>query len=212
MKNVLRCLLVFMIVGCGPSSFITNSWKAESPPGSKYKKIVVLGLIRDADQSLRQKMEQHIVNDLEELGYDAVCSCDEYNFEAFDGMDEQRALAKLKDAGVDGVLTVVLLDKTKEKQYAARQSRNYSDRFWGYYSTMRDRINNEGYYVVDTKYFWESKFYNMEKNELLYSAQSQTFDPSSSERLAHEYGQMIVKDMVKNNVLFNQKETRLKPM
>lgn len=37
----------------------------------------------------------------------------------------------------------------------------------------------------------------MNKNELIYSAQSQAFDPVSAESMGHEYGQMIVKDMVK---------------
>jgi hypothetical protein len=35
----------------------------------------------------------------------------------------------------------------------------------------------------------------------VYSVQTQSFDPGSSESLGHEYGQLIVKDMVKKNIL-----------
>ena len=221
MKPVIRSsvlLLLFLFWGCGSSSYITSSWKAENVQPKKYNKIVVLGLIREADRTIREKIEQHIVGDLTHLGYNAVCSCDEYNPKAFDGMSEQQAIAKLRNSGVDAVLTVTLLDKTREKYYVPGRVYYspyyvYQHRFYGYYRTMYDRIYSEGYYVTNTKYFWESNFYDMEKDQLLYSAQSQSFDPNSTESLSHEYGQMIVKNMVKNNVLVNQKsEVTLKPM
>jgi hypothetical protein len=219
MKPLLKIIVVllFLFWGCGPSSYITSSWKAENVHPKKYNKIVVLGLIREADRSIREKMEQHMVADLKELGYNAVCSCDEYNPKAFEGMTEQQAIAKLREAGVDAVLTVSLLDKAREKNYVPGNVYYspyyvYHHRFYGYYRTIYDRIYMEGYYVINTRYFWESNFYDMETNQLLYSAQSQSFDPSSTEALSHEYGQMIVKNMVKNNILTNQKEASLRPM
>jgi hypothetical protein len=41
----------------------------------------------------------------------------------------------------------------------------------------------------------------MDSKQLVYSVQTQSFDPSSSEILAHEYGKLIVSNMVKNKVL-----------
>ncbi|HQZ74625.1 MAG TPA: hypothetical protein PLO70_08905, partial [Chitinophagaceae bacterium] len=61
-------------------------------------------------------------------------------------------------------------------------------------------------YTEDTKYFWETNLYDLATNDLVYSAQSQSFDPSSSESLGHEYGQMIATDLVKQHVLVNLKE------
>ncbi|HYM93020.1 MAG TPA: hypothetical protein VET23_02700, partial [Chitinophagaceae bacterium] len=183
-------------------------------------KIVVLGLIRENDRSIREKMEQHIVGDLTDLGYNAVCSCDEYNPKVFEGMNEQEAIEKLRNSGVDAVLSITLLDKTRERYYVPGRIYYspyyiYHNHFWGYYRTMYDRIYMDGYYAVDTKYFWESNFYDLAEkstDQLLYSAQSQSFDPASTEALSHEYGQMIVKNMVKNNILTNQKKIILKPM
>jgi hypothetical protein len=40
----------------------------------------------------------------------------------------------------------------------------------------------------------------MSTQKLVYSVQTQSFDPATSESLAHEYGQLIIKDMVRNNV------------
>ncbi len=219
MKNILKLIVLplFLLYSCGTTSYITSSWKAASIPEKKYKKIVVLGLVREADRTIREKMEQHIVGDLAELGYDAVCSCDEYNPRAFEGLAEKEAIAKLRNSGVDAVLTVTLLDKEKEKYYVPGRVAYspyyiYHNRFYGYYRTMYERIYTPGYFVTNTKYFWESNFYDLESNTLLYSVQSQSFDPASTENLSHEYGQMIIKDMVKNQVIRNQKAPGLKAM
>lgn len=214
---ILAVAFLFTASGCGPSSYITSSWKTENVQSKRYKKIVVLGLIRESDQNLREKLEQHLVGDLKNLGYNAVCSCEEYNPKAFEDMSEDQAISKLRNSGVDAVLTIVLLNKVRERYYVPGRVQYspytvYQNRFWGYSRTMYGRIQSEGYYTIDTKYFWESNFYDLESNTLLYSAQSQSFDPGSSESMGHEYGQMIVKNMAKKNVLINQQEVALKPM
>jgi len=203
-------ILAMIFSGCGTTSYITSSWKAENIEPASYKKIVVLALANEADRTIREKMEQHIAGDLRELGYDAVCSCEEYNPKAFENMTEEQALKKLKATGVDAVLTIVLLDKTKERFYVPGRITYtpysiYHDRFYGYYRTMYGRVYTPGYYVEDNKFFWESNLYEMTTGNLVYSAQSKSFDPVSSESLGHEYGKMIVSDMLKKKVLQNIK-------
>jgi hypothetical protein len=212
MKPTIKLMLVGLIftAACS-SSKITNSWKAENVQPRQYKKILVLGLINEPDRSIRENMEINLVANLRDMGYNATCSCDEYDPKAFENLKEQEALAKLDKGGVDAVLTIVLLDKTKEKYYIPGRV-NYSpyaiyhNRFWGYYTTMHDRVYSKGYYVTDTKYFWETNFYSIDKTpQLLYSAQSQSFDPQSTSQLTYEYGQMIIEDLVKKNVIKDQK-------
>ena len=193
------------IAGC-TTSRITSSWKADNTVPQYYNKILVMGLIRDADRTLQENMETHLVGDLKEMGYNAVSSLQEYGPKAFTGLNEESAISKIKDSGVDAVLTIVLLDKEKERKYIAGSIYYspygyYYNRFWGYYGTMYRRIYEPGYYVTDTRYFWESNFYDMSTQRLIYSVQTQSFDPASSESLGHEYGQMILKDMVKNKIV-----------
>lgn len=171
----------------------------------------MLGLINGTDRSIRESMEQNIAADLRDLGYNVICACDEYNPKAFENMTEKEALAKLESGGVDAVLTIVLLDKIKEKYYVPGNVHYspyaiYHDHFWGYYTTMYDRVYTKGYYVTGTKYFWETNLYSIDKNtELIYSAQSRSFDPQSTSDLTSGYGQMIVKDMLKKKVVRDQK-------
>ncbi len=67
-------------------------------------------------------------------------------------------------------------------------------------------IDVPDYYDVSTKYFWESNFYDLTLNKLLFSVQTQSFDPSSVSDLAHEYGQKIIQSMTKTGVLQKQEK------
>ena len=219
MKQIIKVLFagLFIFTSC-TSSRITSSWKCPDMPQKKYKKILVLGLLKETDRPLREKMEEHIIADLKNLGYDAVCSCVEYDAKAFNKMKEQEAIQKLNAGGIDAVLTVVLLDKTKERYYVPGRVNYtpyniYNRHWWGYYSTIYGRIYEPGYYETSTKYFWESNFYDLETKQLLYSVQTESFDPGSTQSLAHEYGNLIVNSMVKNQVLVDQtKVIPLKPI
>lgn len=216
MKQLLKLavLFLFLLPGCS-SSRITSSWKSDSAQPQTFTKIIVLGLIRENDRHLRESMEQQLVTGLRNLGYDATCSCDEYNPKSFENMTEEQALAKLKNSGVDAVMTIVLLDKTRERYYVPGRVqytpyRMYYNRFWGYSRTMYGRIYTEGYYTEDTKYFWETNLYALQDNELIYSAQSQSFDPASSVKMGEEHAVMLTKDMLKKKVLRDLKAEPVK--
>jgi hypothetical protein len=220
MKQFSKIILaVLLVLGSCTSSRITSTWKATDQPKKNFKKVLVLGLLLEKDRGLREKMEDHIVNDLKTLGYQAVCSCDEFSPKVFENMNEATALEKLSGGGIDAVLTVVLLDKTRERYYVPGKVNYtpynvYQRHWWGYYSTMHDRIFEPDYYAESTKFFWESNLYDLNTKKLLYSVQTQSFDPSTAESLAHEYGKLIVNDMIKSGVISNQKllASPLKPM
>jgi len=157
-------------------------------------------------------MEQHLAGDLKDLGYNAVTSIGEYGPKAFEGMKEADVVNMFADRSVDAIVTIVLLDKEKERYYVPAHVRRspyviYQNRFWNYYSTMYDRVYTPGYYATNTRYFWETSFYDLSESRLLYSAQSQSFDPESVNNLAHQYGQMLINDMTKSNVIQKQEKT-----
>lgn len=204
-KIAALALILFAAMSCSTSK-ITTYWRSENTEVRKYDKVLVLGLIREADRSIQEGMENHFVGDLRELGYNAVSSLKEYGPKAFVNMDEASAITKLKNSGIDAVITIVLLDKRRERYYAPRNVYYspygyYYNNFWGYQYSLNRRIYEPGYYVVDTKYFWESNLYDMSNQKLVYSVQTETFDPINSEKMSHEYGKMIVDNMVSQNVL-----------
>ncbi|MFM7645942.1 MAG: hypothetical protein ACKO41_04425 [Sphingomonadales bacterium] len=44
-------------------------------------------------------------------------------------------------------------------------------------------------------------FYDLSDSKLIYSAQSQSFDPTSSDNLGREYGKLIVEDIVNKGII-----------
>lgn len=198
-------LITLLFTACGSSSRITSSWKADQQPAQPLKKVLVLGLFSDKDRGLRLQIEEELARMLQTQGLEVVKASDTYGPKSFQNMKEEVALKKLKDVAVDGVVTVTLLDKDKEKKYVpgsvAYAPYPYMRRgFWGYYSYYYPRIYEPGYYETSTSYFFETNLYNVNNNDLLYSAQSKSFDPSSTSSLADNYARSIVKDMKKNGV------------
>lgn len=61
-------------------------------------------------------MENHFVGDLKNLGYNAIFSLQEYSPKAFDKMEENAALDKLKNTGADAVMTIVFYWIRKKKE------------------------------------------------------------------------------------------------
>lgn len=181
------CIMICLLSGCS-SSKITTFWKAKNIGAQPYNKIMVIGIIREVDRSLQENMGNHLADDLQKLGYTALSSLKEYVPNAYQKGDTAAALKKFEENGIDAVLTVVLLDKEKERQYV---SANYRNRYFDYRYEMYGRIFEPGYYVTNTKYFWESDFFNLKTKQLIYSVQTQSFNPDDSEKLAHEYGNLL---------------------
>ncbi len=208
LKYITLVIALVLFAGCS-STYITSTWKASEVTAKKYNKVMVVGIIREADRTVKQKMEGHLVDDLKALGYNAVSAFNVYGPRAFQDMEESMITSKLANEDVDAVLTIVLLDKEKERYYTPGRVIyspyvTYHYRFPGYYRSLYYRIDEPGYYNVSTKYFWESNFYDVKENKLIYSVQTESFDPSSTDNLAHQYGQKIIDVMVKDKVLGKQ--------
>jgi len=206
-KSFINYILIatLLLASCSGSR-ITSTWRATSPIPTHYNKILVLGLIHDSQKELQEQMENHLAGDLRALGYDAVTSFAEFGPKAFDKLDEPAAIEKLKKENIEAVITIVLLSKEKERKYVpaniyASPYGYYRNHFWGYRTALYHRIYEPGYYVTDTKYFWESNLYEMNNQQLLYSVQTETFESANAALLGHEYGKLIAKDMVKQGVL-----------
>lgn len=198
--------MVLLLMGCATSR-ITYSWKKTGAISKHYEKIMVLGLIGHSDRSLQAQMENHMVGDLRELGYHAVSSLEEFGPKAFDGMSEQMAISKLKKKGVEAVVTIVLLNRNREQTYVPGRVYNPpmhgNGRFWDYRLGVA-RVYEPGYFIVNTRYFWESNLYEMDSQGLVFSVQTESFNPVNSQSLAHEYGQLIIKQMLDSQALQRQ--------
>ena len=208
MKKMLCVLGAALLFSCQTSK-ITSTWTDKDVSPKKYNKILVLGVLKDNDHELQSRMEKHLAGDLNDLGYSAFAASEIYPPNTFINGDTVKAIEAINNKGFDAVLTIVLLNKQKERKYVPPRIENvpaYHDQFDRYYSNMYDRISSEGYYTNDTKIFWESNFYDHAAKKLIYTSQTRSFDPGSKESLAHYYGVLLANDLVKSGVLIKPEE------
>lgn len=205
-KMVILVLSVAFLLSCN-STKIISSWKAENSNTKIYHNIMVWGILTEKDSSLREKMETHLVNDLAGKGYHAISSSSVFGSRAYKKLSEKEIVEQFKNSGVDAVITIVLLDKSKEEVYVPPSIINNPaafDHVDKYYSTVYDKVFSPGYYVSTTNYFWESNLFEVSADKLVYSVRTKSFDPTSAGMQAHESGLIIIKDMIKKKVILDR--------
>ena len=202
MKKILILMASpFALLCACTSAKITSSWKSPAiskPPA--FKKVLVLSLMNQKDRSLQEYVEKKLSGGLSDLGYDAYAALSLYGPKLFEGMKEQAVLDSLNHFGFDAVMTVVLLNKHRERRYI-QQKQHPASAFWDYYDLRYGRIDDPGYYVTDTKYFWEANLYDMSTHQLLYSAQTRTFEYNTKKAMAADYSHLLINDMTKKKII-----------
>jgi hypothetical protein len=204
-KNLVLVAAISLLAACS-STKVTSSWKSPEATSENLsmKKIMVAALLPDKNRELQKSMEKQLVDELTAKGIQAVSAYEVYGPKYFP-KDENKAIEKLQSSGVDGFLTIVLLDKSKEKSYNPGFSRigpvGYYRNWYGYYRTVYGRVYTPGYYTTQNKYFWESNLYDVPGEKLIYSAQSESFDPSSIIQLASDYSGKLITDMTKQGLI-----------
>ena len=210
MKAIGLIILIYIpcLFSSCSSSKIVSSWKTTNS-SREYKKIMVVGIIKDTNNVLRRKMETHLVNDLKNIGYYAVSALDEFGEGGLAGLEQEATYIMLCNKGIDAVITIALLDRTKEKFYVPARVKYYSNlyyynRIWNY-NTIQADLNSstslKGEYEETIQFSWESILFDLQSLSPVYTVQTKTFDPTSTETMAHEYGKMIVDNMVKKKVI-----------
>lgn len=205
MKNLWILPLLIFLAACQPSK-ITQSWAANDAGPKMYKKILVLGVLSDNDNELQTKIENHVAEDLQALGYMALAANKVFPAGTFVKGDTVKAVNALLNSGFDGIFTIVLLDKNKERFYVPGRITDYNspgqyNAFTRYYNRVAERIYAPGYYGEETKYVWENNFYDLGSKRMIYSARSRTFDIATKSTLAHTYGLLMAESLVKKKIL-----------
>jgi len=193
-----------MLAACS-STKVTSSWKADDASKLNYRQVLVVGIMPDKDRSIRMNMENELADELRTSGLNAIAASAVFGPKELNNMTEQRVLRTLRNKGYDAVMTIVMLDKAKERNYVPgnvsyQPIGGYYSRFWGYYRTMWGRVYEPGYYTTSTNYFWESNLYSVNDNKMLYSVQSKSFDPSEG-NIGKDYARQITRDMLKQGIL-----------
>jgi len=206
-KLVFTFLILAFVMSCSPSTKITGSWTGPNTPSEPYRSIFVTAI---TDNLLaRQTIENDIDKQLDARKVNAVSSFDIIppGFRATEASKEA-TLKAIIDGGNEAILTVALLDQTSETRYVPGTTMyspmgygGYYGRFYGYYSYYNPVMYDPGYYATDKKYYIEMNLYDAKTESLVWSAQSETVNPSSIETFSRTFSEIVVLQLIKDGLI-----------
>jgi hypothetical protein len=158
----------------------------------------------------RQLVEEQLQSQLAQRGIKATKSIDLFPPSAANrqGGDPDMMLKQVQGDGYDGIVTVALLDQETETRYvpgtagyAPMMRFGWYGSFRSYYGHLSPLLYDPGYYTEDKVYFLESNLYDSNSENLVWSAQSRSYDPGTITTFADEFSEVTVQQMVKDNII-----------
>lgn len=187
------------LLSCSSTQLTAYRQTRDTPPAA-YKKILVLGMMPDS--ALRQRMESHVAGDLTDAGMTAVTSFQGFDAFEFLKTEDKVPTGQFADKGIDAVLTISLINKTTEGVFLPVSL----------YQLLTDQYASEYYWLLapelrreETRYAWESSLYEVADGTRKFAVQSVSFAPESQEKMAHAYGKMLVRELLRRKAISRPK-------
>jgi arsenate reductase-like glutaredoxin family protein len=205
-KLLLFALPLALVFGSCSTSKVTTSWNQSKQTPAHFQKILVVGLFDNKNRDLRQQMEDQLAQELRQEGYDAVTSVSVYGPKSFQNISEEQALKEVRSRDIDGVITIGLVNTDKQKNYV----RNYTYRpysgwhynpWYGWVYRPYYMPGFYGHYETNINYVFETNLYDVHNEQLIYSVQTRSNNPSNVYVLADDYSKSVAKDLYKKNIL-----------
>ena len=174
-----------------------------------YKNIYIMGLFNNPTVSAIQEYE--LAMEANSRRYKTHRNREEFPY-IFDDPAQGRELLlkKVKSLGCDAIFITTLKDVHSESYYVSTSSigvgvggyypyNGYASNFNSYYSSYYTETSLSGYYQTDKLYFIESNLYDANTYELLWSVQSQSYNPSDIETVSKDYCNELFRELEKEN-------------
>lgn len=227
--NLLLIICSAVLESCSTTAAtqITGSWK--DPEAKSYKDFFVAVLSKNLPA--RSTLEQDISRNLKHEGVKVTQSMDIFpHIEKVESAEEKKAaVEKIQGLGHDAIITVVLVSHTEEDRYVPGAN-SYTPTnfgtgtgyynparggdpgpgaygaFGGYYTSASTAYSTPGYYEMDKTYYVESRIYDAHTSKLIWSAQSETFNPGNLHNASGDFSQVMVAAMKKANLIYKEEK------
>lgn len=209
MKTFLRglsaVLMIALLTTCGGTTKVTGSWTQPDYEPTSYKKVVVLGI--GANSVNRRIFEDQVETRLEAKGYPVIAALDLLPPNAAIGtITREIVFSIFESAEIDAVFTMSMRHQEDTRRYVPASGTYYtpyysSMGFYDYYGGFGGYYYSPGHYTGSLQVFLEANFFDLETNELIWSAQTKTTDVASIETMAVQFADAIVADFISQNVL-----------
>ncbi len=207
-QPILYFIAFAILSACTVTTQITGSWKSKDLDGTQYKNIFIVALTHDVNA--RKIVENELAAQLRDQGIQVTTSMELYGPINRDQAGSKHDIAtKVSNNGNDAIFTVSLVDAETETRYvpgdnnmyAPTLTYNYYGDFESYYNYYFPELHEPGYYANDKVYFLESNLYDVASEELMWSAQSQSYSPGDIENFAGEFAEVTVARLKRDKLI-----------
>ncbi len=205
-SHVFVGLFLFALTACSSSVRITGSWSSPKKPANGYNSIFVTALTQNV--LARKTVEMYLEDMILTQGIAATGSFDIIppGFKAKDA-EKEEILEKIRELGSKAILVITLLDQTSETRYVpgttmyTPMSFGYHGRFWSYYGAYNPYMYDNGYYTTDKNYYLEANLYDVQTEEMIWSSQSESTNPSSLQQFSKAFAKSVVNQLVNDGII-----------
>jgi len=201
------CVTSILLISCANTK-ISQSW-VEADNKKSYSDLLIIG-IAESEQN-RRAYESHFSDDLRAIGVEAESS---YKLIKSDEKIDRDTIAKaIEGLGIDGVLVTHLVAVDEETiyrpttgyMYGGGYGVGYGGGYYGglysYYPHVNSYVNNPGYYTTHETYTLETNLYDVESEELVWSARSRSFAPESVQEVIVDLTKLLIEDLQNKNLI-----------
>jgi len=193
-------LAAAMLAACGTVTKIPNAWRDPAHEGVPYQKIFVIGV--GENDANRRLFEDQFAAALSGKG--AVASPSYGALPHSERLTEAQIRGAMQGDGYDGVVVTRLLGVEEKTEYVPPRTYTVPGHYYGYYSyygSSWDVVHEPGYYQTHTIVRLETNLYDVGTGDLVWSGQSETFNPSSLEDIIDSATKAVAKRLRKESLI-----------
>ena len=205
MKNSFFIIVVLFIAGCSSNRTVTT-WKTQHIAPSTYQRVMVVAILPDEDSVVRDQIESSFSTALANMGYTTVTAISEFGRTGLKNLDEDETYKKLFDKGIDAVVTVALVNKTKESSSTVVAAHNYRNNF--YFNRIfqyKDNLTQPGNNSRFEEYYWESILFDLNKLEASIAVQTPPSSKPAQLKMGDQLARHLIRRMARDKILKKQK-------
>lgn len=223
MKYIFYSFFVLLLLSsCSRNATKVNlSIKTTESAAAEYNRLAVLVIL--PQMSNRATIEIEMVDKLREQGIKCITTYDAFPFagnkEVLDKMElhgealRAKVKERVKTYEIDALMTITLLDAKQEERYVEGSSLTisgptyysahpqYAYSYYDYYAYSYATVYDRGYYTTTTTYFLETNLYDIASERLIYTGQTATKDPSSIDKEAKKFADIIVNELFSKKII-----------
>jgi hypothetical protein len=205
MKLWLRMLvsIVFSlsIASAGSVKFV-SIWKNPNAGPIDLSGVRIAAFVVTPDEEMRLAREETLAAEMRSRGTDCIAGYTVLPGEL--AKDRDKAKAFLKKAGITGAVMVRVLGQAEKTEYVPgtmwHAGPTYPT-FWGYWDYSWAAVYTPGYLKTDTIVSLETLIYSIDRDMLLWAAQSETTNPKDVRKFVKDLVSAAGKEMRKSGLV-----------